>query len=149
MDFICRYQDGTAAFSEFVGNVGCLQRRHDGAAVAIREIGEKHLVFRLLAPQHQCDHDRDDGCAAQHEHDLAAIWRFRHVHEGVLHIGGGACLGRNAGWQTAFACYDYCHDCAPARLSSNRIGVFIAILAIQAFFRSLNCRACGEFQSLE
>jgi hypothetical protein len=58
VDLFGRHQDGDAAIRIFVRHVELLQRGDDGAAVLVGEVGEQHLVFRLLAPHPQARHDR-------------------------------------------------------------------------------------------
>ncbi len=58
MHLLGRHEDRATGVGELVGDVGCLQRGDDGAAVAVRQVAVEDLVVRCARPQEQT---RDDG----------------------------------------------------------------------------------------
>jgi len=113
MDLLGRHEDGAAPFGKLVLDAQLVQRRGDGAAIAVRIVGEQDFVFGRLVPHVQ---GHADGDQCRHAQAAQEILAHRRLGEG-LHGFHGRAGGRRLRWYAVYIdFFGYSHDCLPGRV---------------------------------
>ncbi len=90
MHLLGRHEDRAAGLGELVRNVRLLERRDDGAAVAVGQVAVEHLVVRRARPEEQARHDGDEQRDREDERRARVAAHLRETRQALTKIAAEA-----------------------------------------------------------